>query len=121
MPEKISAGATQPQGEGETAARGAVGGDEAGRGRGEGAFWKRARAAALFRDGTENPPPHRRPGAGADRSPGKPDRGGDPERDWDIGRIGPMGHMELSNVIEALLFAAQKPLTIRELVAAIKG
>src|SRR3954452_7887650 len=29
--------------------------------------------------------------------------------------------MSLSQVIEALLFAAQKPLTVRELVAAIKG
>ena len=29
--------------------------------------------------------------------------------------------MRLSQVIEALLFAAQKPLTTRELVAAIKG
>ena len=29
--------------------------------------------------------------------------------------------MSLSQVIEALLFAAQKPLTTRELVSAIKG
>jgi chromosome segregation and condensation protein ScpB len=29
--------------------------------------------------------------------------------------------MSLSQVIEALLFAAQKPLTARELVSAIKG
>src|SRR4051795_5078121 len=32
-----------------------------------------------------------------------------------------MGHMNLSQVVEALLFAAQKPLTARELTAAIKG
>src|SRR3954451_9128969 len=32
-----------------------------------------------------------------------------------------MGYMSLSQVIEALLFAAQKPLTVRDLVAAIKG
>src|SRR5204863_9677899 len=32
-----------------------------------------------------------------------------------------MGHMNLTQVIEALLFAAQKPLTTRELVSAIKG
>ena len=32
-----------------------------------------------------------------------------------------MGHMNLSQVIEALLFSAQKPLTARELVAAING
>lgn len=32
-----------------------------------------------------------------------------------------MGHMSLSQVLEALLFAAQKPLTTRELVSAIKG
>ncbi len=32
-----------------------------------------------------------------------------------------MGHMNLSQVVEALLISAQKPLTARELVAAIKG
>jgi segregation and condensation protein B len=32
-----------------------------------------------------------------------------------------MGHMSLNQVIEALLFAAQKPLSARELVTAIKG
>ena len=32
-----------------------------------------------------------------------------------------MGHMNLSQVVEALLFSAQKPLTPRELVAALKG
>ena len=32
-----------------------------------------------------------------------------------------MGHMSLNQVIDALLFAAQKPLTTRELVSAIKG
>jgi segregation and condensation protein B len=35
--------------------------------------------------------------------------------------MGHMGPMSLSQVIEALLFAAQKPLTTRELVAAIKS
>jgi segregation and condensation protein B len=32
-----------------------------------------------------------------------------------------MGHMSLSQVVEALLFSAQKPLSARELVKAIKG
>ena len=32
-----------------------------------------------------------------------------------------MGHMSLSQVVEALLFSGQKPLTTRELVSAIKG
>ncbi len=32
-----------------------------------------------------------------------------------------MGHMNLSQVVEALLFSAQKPLTPRELVAALTG
>lgn len=32
-----------------------------------------------------------------------------------------MGHMDLSQIIEALLFSAQKPLTPRELVAALRG
>src|SRR4051812_821726 len=35
--------------------------------------------------------------------------------------MGPGGEMSIAQVIEALLFAAQKPLTTRELVAAIKG
>jgi segregation and condensation protein B len=32
-----------------------------------------------------------------------------------------MGHMSLTQVIEALLFSAQKPLTTRELLSAVKG
>lgn len=35
--------------------------------------------------------------------------------------MSPLGHMSLSQVIEALLFSAQKPLSARELVSAIKG
>src|SRR6202030_3876563 len=50
-----------------------------------------------------------------------PDRGSDPKRDRGIGRISHIGPMSLTQVIEALLFAAQKPLTARELVSAIKG
>src|SRR3954467_12616625 len=87
MPEEVSPGATQSEGEGKTAARGVAGGDETGRRSGEGAFRAGASASAVFRDGTEDPSSDRRPRAGTDRSPGKPDRGSDPERDWDIGRI----------------------------------
>lgn len=35
--------------------------------------------------------------------------------------MGPFDHMTLGRIIEALLFSAQKPLTPRELLAAIKG
>lgn len=38
-----------------------------------------------------------------------------------IGHMGLIGPMTLARVIEALLFSAQKPLTTRELVSAIKG
>ena len=48
------------------------------------------------------------------------DRGSDPERDRDIGRRSRRTY-ESQPGIEALLFAAQKPLAAREIVAAIKG
>src|SRR4051794_30187075 len=121
MPEEISAGPAQPEGEGKTAARGTSGGNEAGGRCREGTFRKRAGAPALFRDRAEDPASHRRPGSPTDRTAGEPDRRSDPKRDRGIGRIGNIGPMNLSQVIEALLFAAQKPLTAGELVSAVKG
>ncbi len=66
----------------------------------------------------------RRPRAQSDRPASRSNRGSDSEGAWRIapaGRIGRMGHMNLSQVIEALLFSAQKPLTPRELVVALRG
>src|SRR4051794_3268092 len=117
MLEEISAGAAQPEGEGETAARRTSNGNEAGGRCREGTFRKRAGAPAVFRDRTEDPAPHRRPGTPTNRTAGEPDRRSDPERDRSIGRISDIGPMNLSQVIEALLFAAQKPLTAGELVS----
>src|SRR5207247_10599782 len=95
-----------------------AGHQEIGRRRGEGTFRQRASASALLRDRTHDPTVDRGPRAGADRSAGESHCGGDPKCDRGISRI---GHMNLSQVVEALLFAAQKALTARELVSAIKG
>ncbi len=87
---------------------------EAGAGSGEGAARQGPCAAALFGHGAENPAVDRRPRSAADRPASRSNRGSDSEGAWRIapaGRIGRMGHMNLSQVVEALLFSAQKPLT----------
>src|SRR5262249_12947012 len=53
-----------------------------------------------------------------DRQTSRPHCGSDSKRDRSIGHT---GHMSLLRVIEALLFRAQKPLSIREITIAIRG
>ena len=52
-----------------------------------------------------------------DRQTSRPDRGCDSNRD----RSSKVPYMSLTRVIEALLFSAQKPLSIHEITAAIKA